>query len=171
MRKLIFIVLASMITISLSACNTDDIYTPEAPQQPENSNNEKEENNPHESMKLKITVGSTIFAATLQENTTTNAFKKLLPMTIKMSDLSNNEKYYNLQNSLPTNSSNPETIQSGDLMLYGSQTLVLFYKNFPTSYSYTQIGRIDNPKDLPSALGSGNITVTFELEQNKNYRE
>lgn len=113
---------------------------------------------------MKITVGSQTFMATLADNQTATAFKELLPMTINMSELNNNEKYYGLPQSLPTNASNPGTIQNGDLMLYGSSTFVVFYKTFSTSYSYTRIGSIDNPSGLQNALGSGNVTVTFEMQ-------
>jgi hypothetical protein len=58
----------------------------------------------------------------------------------------------------------PEMIQIGDLMLYGSKTFVLFYKSFSTPYSYTKLGSIDDVKGLASSLGSGNVTITFELE-------
>ena len=84
-------------------------------------------------------------------------------MTVNMSEMNNNEKYYYLPENLPTASSNPGRIQTGDLMLYGSSCVVLFYKTFSTSYSYTRLGRVDNPVGLASALGSGNVTVTFEL--------
>lgn len=43
-------------------------------------------------------------------------------------------------------------------MLYGNNCLVVFYKSFDTSYSYTKIGHIDNLSDL----GSRNITIKFE---------
>ena len=105
-----------------------------------------------------------MFPATLYENATAVAFKSLLPMTVKMVDLNGNEKYFDLSSNLPTNASNPRTIQSGDLMMYGSNTLVLFYKTFPTSYSYTRLGRINDPEGLAAAVGSGNVTVTYELE-------
>lgn len=113
---------------------------------------------------IKITINSQIFTATLSENETAKAFVKILPMTINMTELNGNEKYYDLPNSLPTNSSNPQTIKNGDFMLYGSRTLVLFYKTFSTSYRYTKLGTIDDITTFASALGSGNITVTFEPE-------
>jgi hypothetical protein len=115
-------------------------------------------------MKLKITVGTNTFTATLYSNATVTAFKSRLPMTINMRELNGNEKYFDLPDNLPVNASNPGTIQTGDLMLYGSNTLVLFYKSFSTPYSYTQLGRIDNTSGLTAALGTGNVTVKFELE-------
>jgi hypothetical protein len=117
-----------------------------------------------DSMKLKITIGANALTGTLYNNPTATAFKTRLPMTINMSELNGNEKYFDLPNSLPANASNPGTIQTGDLMLYGANTLVLFYKSFSTSYNYTRFARIDNPSGLAAALGSENITVKFELE-------
>ena len=119
-----------------------------------------------DSKKMKITIGSAVFIATLDNNATTKDFKAMLPLTINMNELNGNEKFFDLLNDLPTNATKPATIQNGDLMLYGSKTLVLFYKTFSTSYSYTRIGRIENPSGLTAALGSGNATVTFETNWN-----
>lgn len=114
--------------------------------------------------KILITINSQTFVASLFDNDSGKAFRDRLPMTITMVELNGNEKYYDLPQSLPTNSSNPGSIKNGDLMLYGSRTLVLFYKNFSTSYSYTRLGKIDDASGLASDLGAGNVTITFELE-------
>ena len=116
------------------------------------------------SNQMRIKIGSSTFTATLYDNATATAFKGMLPMTIKMSELNGNEKYFDLSVNLPTNASNPGKIESGDLMIYGSNTLVLFYKTFSTSYSYTRLGRINDTKGLPGAVGSGSVRVTYELE-------
>lgn len=129
-----------------------------------NGNVNTEKIHPMENTKIKIIVNSKIFTATLLDNNSAKAFKELLPLTIKMNELNGNEKYHDFSKSLPTNSSIPGMINNGDLMLYGSKTLVLFYKTFSTSYNYTKLGKIDDITGLATALGSGNVTVTFELE-------
>ena len=84
-------------------------------------------------------------------------------MSVSMDELNGNEKYYYLPGRLPTSPLNPGTIRTGDLMLYGSDCIVLFYETFRTSYSYTPIGRLDSTSGLPAAVGAGSVAVRFEL--------
>lgn len=152
MKQLFFILLTLMsVLLNGASCNKED-------------NIKTKNNHQMANGKIKITVNSRTFTATLLENNSTKAFKELLPLTINMTELNGNEKYYDFSNNLPTNSSNPGAIKNGDLMLYGSKTFVLFYKSFSTSYSYTKLGTVDDVTGLASALGSGNATITFELE-------
>lgn len=112
---------------------------------------------------MKITIGSTIFIANLLDNPTTQAFKKLLPLTLDMSDLNDNEKYFYLSTNLPTKSSVGGNIKTGDIMLYGNDCLVLFYEGLNSSYSYTKMGHIENISGLIEALGNGKVIIKFEI--------
>lgn len=116
---------------------------------------------------MTITIGGTAFGATLSANPTAAAFKALLPLSVSMSELNGNEKLYRLPTSLPAQPSRPTSIRSGDVMLYGENTVVLFYKSFATTYSYTRIGRIDDPAGLERAVGSGSVAMTFAVRRAK----
>lgn len=111
---------------------------------------------------ITITVNGTAFAATLADNATAAAFARMLPVTLEMDELNGNEKYHYLDGSLPTDSYSPGTINTGDLMLYGQSCVVLFYDTFTTGYSYSRIGKVDNPTGLAAALGRGSASITFE---------
>jgi hypothetical protein len=113
---------------------------------------------------VKIRVGSKSFKANLVDNDSAKRFKEMLPLTVEMTDLNQNEKYFDLSKALPTKSTAAGVIKSGDIMLYGSKTLVLFYKTFSSSYSYTKLGQVDGESDLASVLGPGSVTVVFENE-------
>jgi len=132
---------------------------------PVNANeNYIDENTDSMSDTLVIKVGAKEFTATLLDNPTATAFKAMLPLTVNMTELNGNEKYFRLSKNLPDDASNPGTINSGDLMLWGSNTFVLFYKTFSTSYSYTKLGKIANATGLAAALGTGNVRVTISVK-------
>lgn len=153
--------LISVLSSSASSCDNNNAVV----NNENNTENHNTNGNDMEKTEIKIKVNSQTFTATLADNKSAQAFKEMLPLTLKMADHLRNEKHTDLSKSLPTNSSNPGTIQNGDLMLFGSRTLVLFYKTFSTSYSYTRLGKVDDATGLASALGSGSVTVTFELEK------
>jgi len=152
-----------LVAVGITA--TSISCTKAVPTQPGNIAEGKDDNrNPATTAKMKIKIGARTFTARLYDNPTVARLKAMLPLTLEMTELNGNEKYFHLPANLPTDASNPGTIKTGDLMLWGANSLVLFYKTFPTSYSYTKLGRIENPSELSSAVGSGNVKVTFTLE-------
>ena len=111
-----------------------------------------------------ITIKNKKYEAILYDNSTTKELIKKFPITITMSDLNGNEKYYNFSKSFSTSSENVANINKGDIMLFGDNCLVIFYKSFSTRYKYTKLGYIKNTEDLESSFGKGDINITFEIE-------
>lgn len=111
-----------------------------------------------------ITIKNKKYEAILYDNSTTKELIKKFPITITMSDLNGNEKYYNFSKSFSTSSENVANINKGDIMLFGDDCLVIFYKSFSTRYKYTKLGYIKNTEDLENSFGKGDINITFEIE-------
>ncbi len=113
-------------------------------------------------IKMKVIVGGKTFDAVLEDNAAAKKFLEKLPLEISMTELNGNEKYYRFGERFPSNDSRFSTIHEGDLLLWSSNTVVLFYKTFSSGYSYTRLGKISNAVGLKDAVGRGNITVRFE---------
>jgi hypothetical protein len=111
-----------------------------------------------------ITIENKKYEAILYDNSTTKELIKKFPITITMSDLNGNEKYYNFSKSFSISSENVASINKGDIMLFGDNCLVIFYKSFSTRYRYTKLGYIKNLEDLENSLGKGDIEITFILK-------
>ncbi|MDE5780562.1 MAG: hypothetical protein K2I03_03680 [Lachnospiraceae bacterium] len=119
---------------------------------------EKEEN------KMKVSIGNSVFTATLENNSAVDSLIEMMknePLVIDMSDYSGFEKVGSLGKTLPANN-RQTTTQSGDIVLYSGDQIVIFYGS--NSWSYTRIGRIDDLSGWEDALGSGSVTVTFSIE-------
>ena len=106
---------------------------------------------------IKVTINDKNYTLKLENNNTVEEFINLLPQDFTMNELNGNEKYVYIDNYLSTNEYSPKHIEKGDVMLFGNNCLVIFYKSFNTSYSYTKIGHIDNLDNI----GSESITVKF----------
>ncbi len=159
MKKIVYSLLIVICLFMVVGCNSKKDET----NNQNNSTNQQESNNKsnnsNEVIKsVKAIINGKEYVINLEDNETAKSFANLLPQELNMSELNGNEKYIYLDTTLPTNSSNPKRINTGDVMLYGNNCLVIFYKSFDTSYSYSKIGHIDN---LPN-LGNGSISVKFE---------
>lgn len=114
--------------------------------------------------KMNVQIGNNSFIATLESNAAVDALVDMMreaPVVIQMSDYSGFEKVGSLGTSLPT-SNKQTTTQSGDIVLYNGNQIVIFYGT--NSWSYTRLGRIDDLSGWKDALGSGDVTVTFSLK-------
>lgn len=119
-----------------------------------------------ESGTMKITIGNTVFTASLADNSSAQALKELLangPLTIDMSDYGDMEKVGSIGTSLPRNDEQIMT-GAGDIILYQGNSLVIYYDT--NSWNFTRIGKMEDvtKEELLEAFGAGNVTVTFSLE-------
>lgn len=113
---------------------------------------------------MNVQVGDVVFSATLEENEAVSALVEMMrenPVVIQMSDYSGFEKVGSLGTSLPASNSQTTT-QTGDIVLYNGNQIVIFYGS--NSWSYTRLGHIDDLTGWEDALGSGDVTVIFSLE-------
>jgi hypothetical protein len=115
---------------------------------------------------INIAIGSTTFKASLNDNETTQALVAQFPLKLQMNELNGQEKYYHLsENLLAESTESPATIHAGDIMCWSGNSLVLFYKTYSNSYGgYVPLGKVEDPSKLDSALGSGNVQITWSLD-------
>ena len=113
---------------------------------------------------MTVTVNGRVFQAVLNDSAAAQAFADLLPAAFELTELNGNEKYYRFpDNRFPVTPESVGQIQTGDLCIYQDDCLVLFYKSFSTTYSYTRLGQLTDPDGLEAALGSGDVRVEMKL--------
>ena len=117
-----------------------------------NTNAKKEEN------VMKININSEKYVINVENEALMEEIYNALPETFTMNELNGNEKYYYLNSTMKNaNSEAVGQVQKGDVMLFGSDCLVIFYDSFETEFRYTKIGHIDNLGDI----GNSNVEVSI----------
>ena len=163
MKKLLLCVLIIAAVITFSSC-TKEVEEPasEVTEPTTVQTTETEQSTAEDNRGMTVIINGKEFSVSLEDNETAKAFSDMLPVMLTMSELHGNEKYYYLDTSLPSKPKNIGTIHKGDIMLYGDNCVVIFYKDFETSYTYTKIGQIENADSLEQQIGSSSVDVSFQ---------
>lgn len=114
---------------------------------------------------LMMMVGDTPVAVDWEDNESVSALKELAEngLTIQMSMYGGFEQVGSIGQRLPSHDVQTNT-SSGDIVLYSSSQLVVFYGS--NSWAYTRLGRItDKTSDqMRELLGNGDITITLTVD-------
>ena len=117
--------------------------------------------------KINIEVNGHTLTATLSDNSSSQAFVKMLEngkVTVEMSDYGDFEKVGSLKTTLPRNDEYITT-EPGDLILYQGNSITIYYD--VNSWNFTRLGKIDDitQSELKNILGKGDVTAVFSLPE------
>jgi len=167
MKKVIIVISLVLMIITLSACSsipdgneTTSTAANEASQTASESTTKKPQAT---EMKVNIRINGKTFSATLEDNEAAKELYEIIKtagLTVEMSDYSGFEKVGALGHTLTSNDKQTTT-EAGDIVLYQSNQIVMFYGS--NSWSYTRLGKIDDLSGWEEALGSGDITAEFSV--------
>lgn len=115
--------------------------------------------------KVNITIDDRTMVATLADNEATKTFVEKLsagPITISMNNYGGFEKVGALPWTLPS-ADTRITTKPGDIMLYTSNNMVIFYGT--NTWSYTPLGVLEttNSAEISEFVGNGTKQVTISL--------
>lgn len=158
MKRIGFALWAVVLVLCLAACSTASHPSPTSTISPE-----PKEGTTVDTHTFYLTVEGVTFPATFADNQGAEALANLLtdaPLTLSLEDYGGFEKVGSLGQSLPTSNTHIIT-QSGDIVLYQGNQIVLFYGS--NAWSYTRLGQVTDLTGWQEALGHGDVTVTLSL--------
>ena len=118
----------------------------------------------NEEQNMVMKIGDTSVDVTWEDNDSIKELNKLAEsgLSISMSMYGGFEQVGSIGQSISRNDVQMTT-QSGDIVLYSGNQLVVFYGS--NSWSYTKLGKINlSQKELEELLGNGDVTITLALE-------
>ena len=141
----------------------------EAPEKPEEESTQETadtqlKNEESEDNEMQMKIGDTVVAVEWEKNESVKALEALCengPLTIQMSMYGGFEQVGSIGKSLPRSDRQTKT-QTGDIVLYSGDQLVVFYGS--NEWSYTRLGHISDKsaQEMTDLLSNGDVTITIE---------
>ena len=152
-RKIISVVMLSMLLL-LSGCTGAQETTADTGSKVQEAvpQENKSVAEPKKEQAMKLIIDDKVVPVTWEQNASTAALQKLLPLTIKLSPYGGFEQVGAIGQNIVS------TTQYGDIVLYAGNKLVIFYGS--NSWAYTRLGHIDlSQQELTAVLNRDGVTV------------
>ena len=144
------------------------VITAPQPTEPEPSESQRVETTERNVEKmLQMKIGGTAVRVNWENNRSVEALKALCengPLVIQMSMYGGFEQVGPIGSRLPSDDVQTTTA-AGDIVLYSSNQIVVFYGS--NSWAYTRLGHITDrdAAGMAALLGNGNVTITISMEE------
>lgn len=173
MKKIITLLVTLLLIISLSACSkndsattpsTDDVPPTTISSDTTTPSDEPKEDESYLLKSLVLTIDSSEVDVYWMDNDSVKALKELAKdgLTINMSKYGGFEQVGSIGSTLPS-ADTRVTTNPGDIVLYSSNQIVLFYDS--NTWSYTKLGHINLSKsELTDLLGDEDVVITLNLK-------
>lgn len=170
--KTLTLLLSAALLLSPAACGTPadaeatteaiaDTTTETPAETPTETPAEPQPAEQEEANTMTLQIGEQTFPVTMEENEAADALLEQLeiaPLEITLQEYGGFEKVGTLGLSLPT-ADRRTTTQSGDIVLYNGNQIVLFYGS--NTWSYTRLGHVDDLNGWADALAGSSVSVTL----------
>lgn len=169
MKKILILLLAVAFVVLTSCGKSNSTHTPTTDEPsttitiPSDDNQTTKEDET-ETMKLTLKIDDMEVDVIWSNNDSVRALKNLAKdgLTINMSKYGGFEQVGSIGSTLPS-SDTRITTNPGDIVLYSSNQIVIFYDS--NTWSYTKLGHINLSKsELTDLLGDEDVVITLSLE-------
>ena len=169
MKKILFILTAIIMLFMVGCTSEPDMTESQEPQSQYNILSDEETSNymneKNENTNLTLSVDGTPLRVKWENNSSVSALKELAAdgnLTIKAHQYGGFEQVGSLPQRIESNDVHM-TAEPGDIMLYSSNSVVVYYGT--NTWSYTKLGHIENlsEAELQELLRGETVTLTFSL--------
>ena len=164
MKQLTFLLLSVLMLLAVTACC--ERKTAPKTQPIENTQNSLTEETSDERTDtgMKMYINDKEIPVTWENNPSVSALRSDLQegdIVVSMSMYSNNEQVGPLNKTYPSNDVQTTT-NNGDIVLYSSDQIVLFYGS--NSWAYTRLGKMDlSENEVVNLLSNGDVSIRLTL--------
>ena len=163
MKQLTFLLLSVLMLLAVTACWKKTVPKTQPIENTQNSLTE-ETSDERTDIGMKMYINDMEIPVTWENNPSVSALRSDLQegdIVVSMSMYSNNEQVGPLDKSYPSNDVQTTT-NNGDIVLYRSDQIVLFYGS--NSWAYTRLGKMDlSENEVVNLLSNGDVSIRLTL--------